>query len=108
MFGISGLPNVNIHGMVGRFWLSSIANFTRFLHEHGLTVSNAIPLFHAPKIAPRQLRRRISRQGLLTFGDSQIGIEVGQGYQMGGSLDPDDIDRHTVGAHRPVLPGAGL
>jgi hypothetical protein len=44
VFGISVLPNVIIHGTMGRFWLSSIANFTRFPHEHGLTVSNAIPL----------------------------------------------------------------
>jgi hypothetical protein len=35
---------VNVHGTRGRFWSSSTANFTRFLHEHGLTVSNAIPL----------------------------------------------------------------
>jgi hypothetical protein len=38
------LPDVNIHGTMGRFWSSSTANSTRFLHEHGLTVSNAIPL----------------------------------------------------------------
>ena len=43
-FGIPVLPNVNVHGTRGRFWSSSTANFTRFLHEHGLTVSNAIPL----------------------------------------------------------------
>jgi hypothetical protein len=33
---------------------------------------------------------------------------VSQGYQMGGSLDPQDIDRHRLGAHRPVLPWPGL
>ena len=43
-FGISVLPDVNIHGTMGRFWSSSTANSTRFFHEHGLTVSNAIPL----------------------------------------------------------------
>lgn len=43
-FGISVLPDVNIHGIMGRFWSSSTANSTRFFHEHGLTVSNAIPL----------------------------------------------------------------
>jgi hypothetical protein len=43
-FGILVLPNVNIHGTMGRFWSSSTANFTRSLHEHGLIVSNAIPL----------------------------------------------------------------
>jgi hypothetical protein len=43
-FGISVLPNVNIHGTMGRFWSRCTPNFTRFLHEHGLTVSNAIPL----------------------------------------------------------------
>ena len=26
---------------------------------------------------------------------------------MGGSLDPHDIDRHTMGDHRPVLPWPG-
>jgi len=29
---------------MGRFWSRCTPNFTRFLHEHGLTVSNAIPL----------------------------------------------------------------
>lgn len=43
-FGISVLPDVNIHGIMGRFWSSSTVNFTRCFHEHGLTVSNAIPL----------------------------------------------------------------
>jgi hypothetical protein len=47
-------------------------------------------------------------KGLLTFEESQIGIEVSQGYQMGGSLDPHDIDRHRVGDHRPVLPWPGV
>jgi hypothetical protein len=43
-FGISVLPNVNINGTMGRFLSRCTSNFTRFLHEHGLTVSNAIPL----------------------------------------------------------------
>jgi transcriptional regulator with XRE-family HTH domain len=29
---------------MGRFWSRCTPNFTRFLHEHGLTASNAIPL----------------------------------------------------------------
>jgi hypothetical protein len=43
-------------------------------------------------------------QGLLTYEDSQIGHDLTQGCQMGGGLDPHDIDRHTRGDHRRALP----
>ncbi|MCA3449140.1 MAG: GntR family transcriptional regulator [Rhodobacter sp.] len=61
-FEISVLLNVNIHGTRGRIWSSSAANFTRFLHEHGLTVSNAIPLLFAMTDFPHVLQDwRISK-----------------------------------------------
>jgi len=42
------------------------------------------------------------------FEDSQIGCGMIQGCQMGGNLDPHDLDRHSMGGHRPALPWPGM
>jgi hypothetical protein len=53
-------------------------------------------------------RLRKENQCVLTFEDFQTDCWLIQGCQMGGNLDPHDIDRHAVGADRPALPGPGM
>lgn len=47
-------------------------------------------------------------QGRLTFEDPQTCLRVIHSYQMGGDLDPNDLDPHAMGDDRPVLPWPGM